>query len=144
MVSDTGEFRRNWARGIFVLDTPRTQLAIGRLQGETIRTADAAFRITVPNAAVALSSLDRKALKESRRILVSTSARMSLNKDRQFLSEPVAGTITLASEVHGLRLVPLRSDGSTMEPIALESKGGTYSIALPTDKGTHWFLLEGK
>jgi len=84
------------------------------------------------------------ALKESRRILVSTSARMSLNKDRQFLSEPVAGTITLASEVHGLRLVPLRSDGSTMEPIALESKGGAYSIALPTDKGTHWFLLEGK
>ncbi len=143
VVSDTGELRRNWIKGIFVLDTPRTQLAMGRLKGETIRTADAAFHMLVPKAAVALSSLDRKALKASRRILVSTSARMSLNKDRQFLSEPVAGTITLASEAKGLRLVPLKSDGSTMEPIALRSKGGAYSIALPTDKGTHWFLLEG-
>jgi hypothetical protein len=96
----------------------------------------------VPKAAVALSSLDKQPLKQSRRILVSTSARMAFNKDRQFLSEPVAGTVTLTSMVKGLKLVPLKGDGARMDAIPLESRDGTYTIPLPTDKGTHWFMLE--
>ena len=54
----------------------------------------------------------------------------------------MAGTITLTSTVKGLKLVPLKSDGAKMEAIPLESKDGTYTIALPTDKGTHWFMLQ--
>ena len=142
VVADTGEFHRNWVKGVFVVDTPMTQLAMGLLQGDAVHTADASFAITVPKAAVALSSLDKQPLKQSRRILVSTSARMAFNKDRQFLSEPVSGTVTLTSTVKGLKLVPLKGDGARMDAIPLESRDGTYTIPLPTDKATHWFMLE--
>jgi hypothetical protein len=48
----------------------------------------------------------------------------------------------LNSTVNGLRLVPLRSDGSRGSAIPLESRDGTYTIVLPTDKQTHRFVLE--
>ena len=54
----------------------------------------------------------------------------------------MAGTIALSSTVKGLRLVPLRSDGGRMSAIPLEARDGTYTIVLPTDKGTHWFMLQ--
>jgi hypothetical protein len=141
VVADTGQFRRNWGEGTFAIDTPMTQLAMGLIGGRTVRTADASFAVTAPEAAVALSSLDGKPLKDSGRILVSTSGRMAVDGKRDFLSEPVAGTITLASTVPGLNLYALKGDGTRMDPIALTLKDGAYTIALPTDRGTHWFEL---
>ncbi len=141
VVADTGQFRRNWMEGVFAVDTPRTQLAMGDLGGQTVRTTDASFAVTVPKAAVALSSLDGQPLKDSRRILLSTSGRMATDKNRDFLSEPVAGTVTLTSTVQGLKLYPLRGDGGVMPAIPLRATDGVYTIALPTDKGTHWFGL---
>ena len=144
VVADTGEFRRNWAKGTFVVDTPKTQMVMGWIKGRPIRTADAVFTLGVPKAAVALSSLDRRPLRHSRRILISTIARMAVGPDRRARTEPVAGTIALTSTVKGLRLVPLKSDGGKMGAIVLAPKEGTYVIDLPTDKGTHWFALEAQ
>ncbi len=141
VVADTGQFRRDWAEGTFVIDTPLTQLAMGLIGGQTVRTADASFAVRVPTAAVALSSLDGRPLKESRRVLLSTSGRMAVDKDRQFLSEPVAGTVTLASAVEGLKLYPLKGDGTAMPAVPLRASGGVYTVGLPTDRGTHWFRL---
>jgi len=28
-----------------------------------------------------------------------------------------------------------------LSAIPLEARGGTYTVVLPTDKGTHWFVL---
>ena len=77
MTADTGEFTRNWSKGTFVVNTPKTQLAMGALKGETIRTADAAFEITTPHGLAALSSLDDRPLRQSRHILVTTAARVA-------------------------------------------------------------------
>ena len=142
VVSDTGQLRRNWLKGIFIVDTPKTQMVMGWIQGQPLRTADATFSIAVPKAAVALSSLDRQPLRQSKKILISTIARMVTGADKQARTEPVAGTIIVTSTAKGLRLVPLASDGSRLAAIPLEARDGTYSIALPTDKGTHWFMLE--
>ena len=144
VVADTGDFRRNWVKGTFVVDTPRTQMVMGWIKGRPVRTADAVFTIRVPKAAVALSSLDGRPLRQSKRILISTIARMAIGPDKQARTEPVAGTIALTSTVKGLRLVPLKSDGSKMDAIAPEPKQGSYVIDLPTDKGTHWFVLEAQ
>ncbi len=144
VVADTGQFRRDWADGTFVIDTPRTQLAMGLIGGRTVRTADASFAVTIPKAVVALSSLDGKPLKVSGRILVSTNGRMGLandNNKKEFLSEPVSGTVTLTSAVKGLALHPLKGDGTVMPGIPLRQKDGAYTIALPTDKDTLWFVL---
>lgn len=142
VVSDTGQLRRSWLKGIFIVDTPRTQMVMGWIKGQPLRTADASFSIAVPKAAVALSSLDRQPLRQSKKILVSTIARMATGADKRARTEPVAGTITLTSTVSGLRLVPLGSDGSRLSAIPLETRGGTYTIVLPTGRGTHWFVLE--
>jgi hypothetical protein len=100
--------------------------------------------IAVPKAAVALSSLDQQPLRQPKRILVSTIARMAIGPDKQARTQPVAGTIHLSSTVQQLRLFPLQSDGSRGPAIPLEPRAGTYTIVLPTDKQTHWFVLEGK
>ena len=142
VISDTGQLRRNWIKGTFIVDTPKTQMVMGWIKDQPIRTADASFSIAVPKAAVALSSLDRQPLRQSKKILVSTIARMAVGADKQARTEPVAGTITLTSTVKGLRLVPLKSDGSRLSAMVLEARDGTYTIVLPTDKGTHWFVLE--
>ena len=142
MVADTGEFRRNWAAGTFVVDTPRTQMAMGWLKDQPIRTADAAFTIAVAKAAVSLSSLDHQPLRQSKRILISTIGRMAIGPDKRARTEPVAGTIAFASTVQGLRLVPLKSDGSKMDAADVKSQGSIYTIALPVNKGAHWFVLE--
>jgi hypothetical protein len=93
---------------------------------------------------VALSSLDQQPLRQPKRILVSTIARMAIGPDKQARTQPVAGTIHLSSTVQQLRLFPLQSDGSRGPAIPLEPRAGTYTIVLPTDKQTHWFVLEGK
>ncbi len=142
VISDTGQLRRNWIRGSFVVDTPKTQMVMGWIKNQPLRTADASFSIAVPKAAVALSSLDGQPLRQSKKILVSTIARMAIGSDKHARTEPVAGTIALSCTVRGLRLVPLESDGSRGIGIPLEARAGTYTIVLPTDKQTHWFLLE--
>lgn len=93
---------------------------------------------------MALSSLDRQPLRQSKRILISTIARMAIGPDGQARTEPVTGTVALTSTVKGLRLVPLKSDGGKMDAIVLAPKEGTYIIDLPADRGTHWFALEAQ
>jgi hypothetical protein len=67
---------------------------------------------------------------------------LAIGPDKQARTEPVAGTIRLSSTVQRLRLFPLQSDGSRGTDIPLEPRDGTYIIILPTDKQTHWFVLE--
>ena len=142
--SDTGEIRRDWGRGIQTIDTPKSQAAIGWLGGRTVKLGDTAFRITTPKAAVVLTSLDGQPLRTSERILLSTAARVrsvTTGGPRHFRSEPVAGTVALRSAVSGLRLLPLRPDGTYAPAIALRRERASVRIDLPTDAGTHWFLL---
>ncbi len=69
---------------------------------------------------------DSAPLLQSQRILVSTIGRMAVGQDGQARTEPVAGTITLTSMVRNLRFVPLRNDGSKMDPINLEGRGAGF------------------
>jgi hypothetical protein len=38
----------------------------------------------------------------------------------------------------------LKGDGGRMDPIRVDAPSGIYNIALPADKGTHFFLLEAQ
>lgn len=142
VTSDTGELTRDWARGVFTVDTPLSQIAVGWLGGEPLGTSDATFAIASPKAGVALSSLDGQPLRSSRRILLSTIARVDPRMPTR--TEPVAGTVELTSEVAGLRLIPLSPDGTRKPPIALTREGDRYRVTLPADTGTLWFLLEAE
>ena len=141
--TDTGEVRRDWKEGIQTINTSKSQAAIGWLKEKTVELADTTFRIRSSKAAVVLTSLDGKPLKQSGRILVSAVARVRAitEGDRQYLSEPVAGQIQLRSAVKGLDLVPLKRDAQHGPAVPLRQIDGAYVIDLPTDAGTHWFLL---
>ena len=140
--SDTGEMRRDWQKGIFTINTPKSQVASGWLGGEKIALADCSFEIVTPKATVALTSLDGQPLVGSRKILLSTAARAQLPKrNAPIRSEPVRGTVTLRSKAADFQLVPLKSDGSRQPAISLRHTGGAYEFEIPADQATHWFLL---
>ena len=60
------------------------------------------------------------------------------------VTEPVAGTVTLRSEHQGLTFRPLSSDGTAGPPMPFECRNGVCTLVLPTDTGTHWFLLSAQ
>lgn len=139
--SDTGEIRRDWARGVQTINAARSQAAIGWLGGERVELADLTVELTTPKAAVVLSSLDDMPLRASQRILISTAARVRRTA-QGYRSEPVAGTLRLRSDAASLSLRPLAGDGRPGAPIALQrDPEGRWVIPLPTDLGTHWFEL---
>jgi hypothetical protein len=76
LVSDTGELRHDWGRGVFVVDTPRTQGVTGfpgrtgvRMRDITVILKDGGF------ATVTVCSLDGEDIAGSRRLLLTAVAR---------------------------------------------------------------------
>ena len=143
--SDTGELVRDWVKGYQIIDTERTAAVHGWIGGENLRLKAVTFDITTPKAAVAVSSLDGRAIRNSTRILISAVARAvpSPGGRMPMLSEPVTGRIHIAGP-RGLKLIPLAGDGSELGGIELKYAGDRYIVDLPAERGTHWFLLTDK
>jgi hypothetical protein len=141
LTSDTGELTRDWQKGVFTIDTPLSQGAVGWLgEAGKIELSDCAIEVDNPKAAVILSSLDGKPLGASERILVTAVARVAARKGqwkRLAVSEPVAARIAFRREA-SRSLVPLAGDGTAKPAIA----GERNTVVLPTDQGTHWFLVQ--
>lgn len=140
--SDTGELERNWVKGYQIIDTDMTQAVQGWVGGETLELKHVSFEMQTPKAAVAVSSLDGKAIGESRRILLSAVGRVVASKGGRMplLSEPVRGVVRVAGPA-GLKLMPLAGDGKGFREVAVKYVAGKYVIEIPVERGTHWFLL---
>ena len=140
--SDTGELTRDWVKGYQTIDTDRTQAAHGWIGGASLRLKGATFDIVTPKAAVAVSSLDGKAIGKSRKMLITAVARVvpSPGGRMPLLSEPVRGQVRIAGP-NGLKLVPLGGDGNELGAFTLSHVDGRYVVELPAEAGTHWFLL---
>ena len=74
-ISDTGQLTRNWQQGIYTIDTPRTQAAMGWIGGKKIDLGDVELEITTPNATVAVQSLGNSPIAKSDDLLISLGAR---------------------------------------------------------------------
>jgi hypothetical protein len=141
--SDTGELTRDWVKGYQIIDTDRTQAVQGWVGGESLKLKGVSFDIATPKAAVAVSSLDERAIGKSSRVLISAVARAipSQGGRMPMLSEPVKGKITIAAP-SGLKLIPLAGDGAELDEIELKYAAGKYTVELPAQSGTHWFILK--
>lgn len=74
--SDTGELSLDYGRGLFTVDTARTQAVVGRLAAASRLSLSALdVRSDTDFAAVVVSSLDGKPVGRSRRMLVTAVAR---------------------------------------------------------------------
>ena len=142
-VSDTGELRRNWDQGIYTIDTPRTQAAMGWIGGKRIALADVEIATTTRNATVAVQSLDGKNIGEARAVMISLGARSIPEAGNQmpFHSEPVTGHLTIRAG-QGLKLYRRRGAASENEAIAVPYENGRYQIDMGRDGIDYWLVLK--
>jgi len=148
-VSDTGELRRNWEQGIYTINTPRTQAAMGWIGGQQISLADVEISSNTKNATVAVQSLDDKSIRMSRSLMISLCARSfpSVGNRMPFHSEPVLGELILHAP-EGLRLYGAKKIADLKNPSAPQQeampavfKDGAYHILLDEQKFGHWLYL---
>jgi hypothetical protein len=140
-VSDTGEIKRNWEQGIYSIDTPRTQTAMGWIGGKKIALHDVEFDITTHNATVAVQSLDDKPIKESKSLMISLGARSVPDQTKtSFYSEPVTGQLVIRAP-GGLKLYR-RGPGNRETEIAAPYEDGGYRIHLEAGLASYWLVLK--
>jgi hypothetical protein len=104
-ISDTGELRRNWDEGVYTIDTPRTQAAMGWIGSKRIALADIEISLETRNATVAVQSLDGDNIRTSRSLMISLGARAvpEAGNRMPFHTEPVLGSLIIRAP-EGLRL----------------------------------------
>jgi hypothetical protein len=140
--SDTGELKRNWDEGVFTIDTPRTEAAMGWIGGKDIALRNVDIQLSTRNATVAVQSLDGKPIDKSSRLMISLGAQAIPNKGGHtpYLSEPVLGELTIRAP-KGLRLFQ-----SGRFPVAQEKpvtyRNGKYEIPLDRSLNTYWLFLK--
>jgi hypothetical protein len=142
-LSDTGELRRNWEDGVYTINTPRTQAAMGWIGGKQISLPNVDIAATTRNATVAVQSLDGQNIDQSGAILVSFGARSIPQSGNQlpFYSEPVTGRVTIRAK-NGLKLY--KRSGPTKEEREIPAlyEAGRYYINLDRDLDTYWLVLK--
>jgi hypothetical protein len=142
-VSDTGELRRNWRQGIFTINTPRSQAAMGRIGGKPIELADVKIEVTTANATVAVQSLDANPISKSTMLLISLGAGSVPSAENQtpFHSEPVVGRLTIRA-ASGLKVY--KHDAVALEAAkSSETSADTrYHIELRPNLGTYWLFMK--
>ncbi len=140
-VSDTGEIRRDWTKGIYTINTPCTQAAMGRIGIEAVVLPDVRIEVRTPNASVAVQSLDGLPIRQSASLMISLGARaVPTGNALPFRSEPVLGQLTIRAR-KGLRLVK-RTAGHKEEEIPAEYHDGKYVITLQDSLKTSWLFLK--
>ena len=142
--SDTGELQRHWGKGVYRIDTPRTQAAMGWLGGESITLRDVEIRLRTPSATVAVQSLDAAPIAQSRQILISIVGRSVPQPGNRapFHVEPVEGQVSVRAP-QGLRLVK-RAGGADSADVVLPVtwRDGAYVVPLDRGLAANWLVLK--
>jgi hypothetical protein len=164
IASDTGELLWDVTEkrtGRLTINTPRAQAAVGWIGGQTLKTADAEFRVTTPFCAASLAALDGQPLAKSKKILLVAAARcantgMKWNAERTsinnnwggppLLIESVEGEISLrrAANAAALQVTPLDGCGRQQANRSLRPAKRESSIVIPlrAASATAWYVLE--
>jgi hypothetical protein len=142
IVSDSGELSHNWDEGVFTINSPRTQAAMGWLGGRSVTLADLEVDLATRNAVVAVQSLDGNAINQSRKILISLAARSVVKEENRppFYSEPVTGKIAITAPP-GLTLSAGNSRSENKLRNAVSYADGRYLVRLDRSLSTEWLLL---
>jgi len=140
-VSDSGEVRRNWERGIYTIDAPRTQAATGWIGGKTLHLAAVEISVMTRYATVAVQSLDDRPIGQSRLMLISLGARCVPRTDGQlpFHSEPVEGKLYIRAP----RGLFMRRSGTAEKAgeVPIPYEAGRYVISLDKALRSYWLLI---
>ncbi len=137
IVSDTEELTRDFKNGVYTINAPQVQAAMGWIGGREFQLADVTFDIQTAKAAVSVSSMDGQPIATSKKMLVSFTAQTHFDSKQSVVSvEPVVGQIILNSDVDIQTISP------TGKSIGTSSTGKT--IELTGLSPTHWIILTRK
>jgi hypothetical protein len=140
-VSDTGELTRNWRQGVYTIDTPRTQAALGWIGGRRISLSALEVDITTRNATVAVQSLDENPISTASSLLVSLGARSIPESNNAFRSEPVVGHLSIRAK-NGLKFYRRVGDNQSEIQVPMTYAQGRYEIDLKASLGTYWLVMK--
>ncbi len=153
--SVTGELRWDLNQGLLRIDSPRTQGVAGFAKGQAVATSDVIFNVGNEFAVVMVSALDGEPIRQSKRMLVSTSARAQwsgMEFDEQsgtitksgkppFLMEPVVGTVRVRHD-KPITVFCLSSSGKRFDyaPMQKSAEGTTFEMR-PANRCMHYELV---
>lgn len=150
VVSDTGQLRRDFTRGVGTLDTPKSQAAYGWIGGLPITLADVSLSIEVPKATVVVSALDGQPIHASRDLLVTVVGQVDSSDGKPPLrAQAVTGGLRIRSEHARLVMRPVVTGSRSAAPHASVEQAGQrdgqggdqwHAFTLPA-LPTHWFRI---
>lgn len=145
LVSDTKELTWDWGRGIFKIDTKRTQGVVGFTGDKGLATTNAEFYPSTNFSSIFISSLDKKPLGTSKKMLLTATARAEntgqvYNAARTQLRElgrgpvkveGVNAKVTLKRKASLATVYALNIAGQRLKkvPVKVSSSGISFSIA---------------
>lgn len=135
--SDTGELKRNWKRGLYTINTPRTQAATGWIGGESISLANIQVNATTANASVVVQSLNDTPLGQSQDLMISLGTRAVPNEEERppYYVEPLAGSLSIQAPA-GLTLFTAQ-----MKKLPATYADGRYTIKFDGLQASGWLFL---
>ena len=143
VLSDTREIRRNWAKGIYTINTPHTQAATGWIGNEPVVLPDVTIDIKTRNASVVVQSLDGAPIKASSSLMISLGSQaLPTGNALPFRTEPVVGQLTIHAR-KGMKL--FKSSGGQKgkkASIDFDYSNGKYVIQLDPSLKTSWLFLK--
>lgn len=137
--SDTGELRRDWEVGVGTIDTSRSQAAYGFFgRAGPIELSEVTIEVENEFGVVAVTSLDGKAIRESRHVLVSavgraentgtvynlTRTELREHGEGPILIEPIKGQVEIRHRGRSFTVYALGPDGARRELAAGLSDDG--------------------
>ncbi|MBA3597208.1 MAG: cellulase family glycosylhydrolase [Methylibium sp.] len=140
--SDTGELWRNWKQGIFTIETPRTQAALGRIGGRSIDLPQVRIALTNAQASIAVQSLDGKPIDAAHKLLVSmaTASLPKGPKQGPFFTEPAVGVIEIEAAA-GMVLQPGPHGAAGDSDPQLDYVDGKYTLRFAGKNVVQWVVL---
>lgn len=144
VVSDTGELRRNFAKGFHTVDTPKTQVVGGWIGSTPFDLSGMRVRLRTPNAVVAVSSLTQQPIARAAKLLVTTVGPVvpTAKNALPFRAQPVAGSVLIKKLTGQWRLTALMPKGERLDLGLHRASAAGLVLELPSKSGTHWFELE--
>ncbi|WP_460139564.1 cellulase family glycosylhydrolase [Pseudomonas sp. S2_E01] len=139
--SDTGELKRNWKRGVYTINTPRTQAASGWIGGESINLDNIQVNAKTANASVVVQSLNDTPLGQSADLMISLGARAIANEEERppYFVEPLAGTLTIEAPP-GLTLFT-QGVLAQLKKLPATYADGRYTLKLEGLQTANWLFL---
>lgn len=138
IVSDTGELRRNWEDGTFVINSPYTKAAVGWIGGKSIALGEVEIAVATGHASVIVQSRDSKPIAESRDIMITATGVVQPKAANQlpYRRAPIDVVLRLRAPT-GLRL----SAADSGRNIPMMYKDGSYRMQLNDNDGDVHFRL---